>query len=267
MKSHLNVVSFTFSLLFTHFVFPLLLCLSLSVFRLHIYSLFFFLDQSGGQLHNRYSSRNIENIKQYYHSQCCMHVCVSARHVCINSVCTSSCPMRINASCVWLYAPACLRARELQLYVHVAYTCMCVCVCVPPLSALWTAGQLTPQRGWISISNHWHNSACLLTATSLPWGRLYKRHGYQPWDQMKKDESGAERHTKLFRISQRALINNCSAPIQHLWNFFFSTTALSLITIWGLIKAALINECTEIMDQMTREFQPDSPLPQLYQAL
>lgn len=130
MKSHLNVVSFTFSLLFTHFVFPLLLCLSLSVFRLHIYSLFFFLDQSGGQLHNRYSSRNIENIKQYYHSQCCMHVCVSARHVCINSVCTSSCPMRINASCVWLYAPACLRARELQLYVHVAYTCMCVCVCV-----------------------------------------------------------------------------------------------------------------------------------------
>lgn len=165
---------------------------------------------------------------------------------------------------------------RLPAYVHASCSftctwpilaCMCVCVCVPPLSALWTAGQLTPQRGWISISNHWHNSACLLTATSLPWGRLYKRHGYQPWDQMKKDESGAERHTKLFRISQRALINNCSAPIQHLWNFFFSTTALSLITIWGLIKAALINKCTEIMDQMTREFQPDSPQPQLYQAL
>lgn len=115
--------------------------------------------------------------------------------------------------------PTCTRVAALRargLYLHV-----CVCVCVPPLSALWTAGQLTPQRGWISISNHWHNSACLLTATSLPWGRLYKRHGYQPWDQMKKDESGAERHTKLFRISQRALINNCSAPIQHLWNFFF----------------------------------------------
>lgn len=88
---------------------------------------------------------------------------------------------------------------------------MCLCcilawvyVCAPPLSALWTAGQLTPQWGWISISNYWHGSACLLTATSLPWGRLYRRHGYHPWDQMKKDESGAERHWELFRIALRA---------------------------------------------------------------
>lgn len=193
-----------------------------------------------------------------------MHVCVSAWHVCINSVCTF---MPDENKCL-VSDYMCLPA-----YMHAGccFACTrpilaCVYVCVPPLSALWTAGQLTPQRGWISISNHWHNSACLLTATSLPWGPLYKRHGYQPWDQMKKDESGAERHTKLFRISQKAPINNCSAPIQHLWNFFFPTTALRPITIWGLIKTALINKCIEIMYRMTRQFPPDSPLPQLYQA-
>ena len=150
-----------------------------------------------------------------------------------SAACVCECSACVHKQRMHFFMPdenKCLVCDYMRLpaYVHAScsFTCMwpilaCVYVCVPPLSALWTAGQLTPQRGWISISNHWHNSACLLTATSLPWGRLYKRHGYQPWDQMKKDESGAERHTKLFRISQRALINNCSAPIQHLWNFFF----------------------------------------------
>lgn len=43
-------------------------------------------------------------------------------------------------------------------------------VCLPLLSALQTAGQLTSQRGWISISSYWHSAACLLTATSPPQG-------------------------------------------------------------------------------------------------
>lgn len=102
----------------------------------------------------------------------------------------------------------------------------CLYMCVPPIPAQWTAGQLTPQQGWISISNYWHNSACFLTATSLPWGRPCKRHRYHPWDHMTRNESGAERHGELFGFLLTAFINSCFALQNENSKNFFSLLLL-----------------------------------------
>lgn len=147
--------------------------------------------------------------QQNCHFRFGFRVCVSVgdKHVFFISsalhACTSSDLMMIHSSCALRYS--------LDVFA-LAYARLCRLLACTLCVYVWTAGQLTPQRGWISISNYWHGSACLLTAASLPRGSAIR----ETWaSTLGPSEEGWE--WNLFRNTLRALLKGC-LPTQHLQN-------------------------------------------------
>lgn len=65
-----------------------------------------------------------------------------------------------------------------------ATLCGCVRACADCCGFVFagTAGQLTPQRGWISISKPLARLRTSPDSNHSPMGSLFQRHGQRPWE-------------------------------------------------------------------------------------